>query len=188
MLKTIALFLFKNLLAIHHGTAVVKFKYLLMLSLPLSILASLNPISLWIEQNLAYIGFVLIAIGIDYVLGSIVHLFIKRDFTPKKNIIGLAVKLSLVLSVGILFEGFQFLYPEKTPFIEAVMDYLLTITRIMVFLYPAGSAFVNASILTNGKFPPIGWIQKVERFNKNLDINQFKPKQDESTEDFSERE
>jgi hypothetical protein len=56
----------------------------------------------------------------------------------------------------------------------------------MVFLYPAGSAFVNASILTNGKFPPLGWIQKVEKFNSNLDINQFKEKKDEGTEDFSE--
>ena len=136
MFKTIALFFVKNLLAIHHGTAIVKFKSLLMLSLPISVLAAINPIGGWVEQNIAYIGFVLIAIGIDHLLGSAVHLFIKKDFTPKKNIIGLAVKLSLVLSVGILFEGFQFLYPDKTPFIEVIMDYLLTITRIMVFSLP----------------------------------------------------
>jgi hypothetical protein len=186
MLRAIAAYILKNLLAIHNGSAVVKLKSLLMLSLPLSALASVNPIAHWIDANIAYIGFVLVAIAIDHILGSAVHAFVKRDFTPKKNIIGLAVKLSLVLSVGILFEGFQFLYPEKTPFIEAAMDYLLTITRIMVFLYPAGSAFVNASILTNGKFPPLGWIKKVEKFNSNLDINQFKEEKDEGTEDFSE--
>lgn len=186
MLKAIGLFIIKNLLAIHNGTAIIKFKSLLILSIPLSILSVVDPIKIWVTENIAYIGFVLVAIAVDHLLGSAVHWFIKNDFSAKKNIIGLAIKLSLVLSVGVLFEGFQYLYAEKTPFIEAVMDYLLTITRIMVFLYPAGSAFVNSSILTKGKFPPLGWIKKIDSFNKNMDINQFKA--NENTEDYSERE
>lgn len=188
MLKTALFFILKNILAIHNGTAIVKLKSLLILSIPLATTMFINPIALWVDQNIAYIGFVLAAIAIDHLLGSAVHIFVKKDFTFKKNIIGLAVKLSLVLSVGILFEGFQFLYPEKTPLIQVVLDYLLAITRIMVFLYPASSAFVNSSILSNGKIPPSGWAKIVDRFNKNLDINEFKPKKDESTEDFSERE
>ena len=183
MFKTALLFILKNILAVHEGTAIVKFKSLLILSMPLATTVLINPISLWVDQNIAYIGFVLVAIAIDHLLGSAVHIFIKKDFTFKKNIIGLAIKLSLVLSVGILFEGFQFLYPDKTPLIQVVMDYLLAITRIMVFLYPASSAFVNSSILTSGKFPPLGWIQKVERFNKSMDIKNFK---DEESEDSSE--
>lgn len=66
------------------------------------------------------------------------------------------------------------------------MDYLLAITRIMVFLYPASSAFVNSSILTSGKFPPIGWIVKIENFNKSMDIRKFKD--NEEGEDFSEHQ
>ena len=109
MLKTALLFILKNILAVHEGTAIVKFKSLLILAMPLATTMLINPISLWVDKNIAYIGFVLIAIAIDHLLGSAVHIFIKKDFTFKKNIIGLAVKLSLVLSVGILFEGFQFL-------------------------------------------------------------------------------
>ena len=187
MIKAAIGSILKNILAIHSGTAVVKFKSLLILSFPLATTLLINPISLWFDKNIAYIGFVLIAIAIDHLLGSAVHLFIRKDFTFKKNIIGLAVKLSLVLSVGILFEGFQFLYPDKTPIIQVVMDYLLALTRIMVFLYPASSAFVNSSILTSGKFPPIGWINKIETFNSSMDINQFKDKRNEEGEDFSER-
>lgn len=187
MFKVAIGFILKNIIAIHSGTAVVKFKSLLILSMPLATTMLLNPISNWVDQNIAYIGFVLVAIAIDHLLGSAVHLFVKKDFTFKKNIIGLAVKLSLVLSVGILFEGFQFLYPDKTPMIQVVMDYLLAITRIMVFLYPASSAFVNSSILTSGKFPPIGWIKKIESFNSSMDITQFKEKENEESEDFGER-
>lgn len=183
MFKTAILFILKNVLAIHSGTAIVKFKSLLVLSVPLATTFLINPINEWVTQNLAYIGFVLVAIAIDHLLGSAVHIFVKKDFTFKKNVIGLAIKLTLVLSVGILFEGFQFLYSDKTPLIEVVTNYLLAITRIMVFLYPASSAFVNSSILTSGKFPPFGWIKKVENFNKSMDINQFK---DEESEDFSE--
>lgn len=174
MVKLLTTYILKNILAIHSGTAIVKFKSLLILSMPLAMVAVINPIQQWIDANIAYIGFVLLAIAIDHFLGSAVHLFVRRDFTFKKNIIGLSIKLSLVLSVGILFEGFQFLYPDKTPVIEVVMDYLLAITRIMVFLYPASSAFVNSSILTNGKFPPIGWIRKIEDFNSSMDLNKFK--------------
>lgn len=179
MFKIALLFVLKNIVAIHNGTAIVKFKSLLILSIPAASLIVINPISEWVTKNIAYIGFVLVAIAIDHILGSAVHFFIKQDFTFKKNIIGLSVKLLLVLSVGILFEGFQYLYPDKTPLIEVVMDYLLAITRVMVFLYPASSAFVNSSILTSGKFPPVGWIIKIESFNKSMDINQFKNKDNE---------
>ena len=185
MIKSAIGFILKNILAIHNGTAIVKFKSLLILAMPLATTMLINPISLWVDKNIAYIGFVLIAIAIDHLLGSAVHIFIKKDFTFKQNIIGLAIKLSLVLSVGILFEGFQFLYPDKTPMIQVVLDYLLAITRIMVFLYPASSAFVNSSILTTGKFPPLGWIQRVESFNKSMDIKNFK---DEESQDFSEHQ
>ena len=186
MLKMTIAFILKNILAVHSGTAIVKFKSLLVLSFPFLPIMLFGPIELWINHNIADIGFVLAAIAIDHLLGSYVHLFIYRDFTFKKNIIGLAIKLSLVLAVGILFEGFQYLYPDKTPVIQVVMDYLLAITRIMVFLYPASSAFVNSSILTNGKFPPSGWITRINNFNRSMDINKFKG--DEENEDFSEHQ
>jgi hypothetical protein len=183
MINTIIFFILRNILAIHSGTAVVKFKSLLILSMPIATTVFFNPISEWIDKNIAYIGFVLVAIAIDHILGSAVHAFIKNDFTFRKNIVGLSVKLALALSVGILFEGFQFLYPDKTPMIQVVMDYLLAITRIMVFLYPASSAFVNSSILTDGKFPPLGWIKKIDKFNKSMDIKELNNENEDSNQE-----
>jgi hypothetical protein len=57
--------------------------------------------------------------------------------------------------------------------------------QFIVFIWPAGSAMGNMSILTGGKFPPIGWMKKLERFQENIDINEFKINKDESNTDNS---
>jgi hypothetical protein len=55
-----------------------------------------------------------------------------------------------------------------------------------VFLYPAGSAFMNSAVLTNGKFPPMGWISILNNFNKNLDLNTFKKEDDNNNDQFTD--
>jgi hypothetical protein len=123
----------------------------------------------WITSNGSYIFFVLVAIIIDHLLGTVVHFFIKRDFSFKKNIVGIFVKLGLVFCVGVLFEGFNFIYTSE----NLITEWLSVITRIMVFLYPASSAFINSSIITKGKFPPVAWINRISNFNKNLNIHEL---------------
>ncbi len=130
-------------------------------------------ISQWISSNGGYIFFVLLAIAIDYGVGIVVHLK-KRDFSIKKNILGVITKMALVFAVGVLFEGFQFLHPDA----NIITQYLGLILRVMVFLYPAGSALMNVSILTNGSFPPVGFMNKITKFNKDADIRHFQPNKD----------
>lgn len=175
-------FLSKHMIMIHKGTIISKMKSVLVLSLTTSIpikvseflmqvsdLGIVEIFNFWIDENGGYIFFVTLAIIIDHALGSAVH-FYKRDFSIRKNITGILLKLFLVFSLGVLFEGFQFIFKTE----NFITDYLQLITRLMVFLYPAGSAFMNCAILTKGKFPPIGWIQKISKFNSNLDLREFK--------------
>lgn len=174
------MFLFRliaqNLILIHKGSIVAKFKSTLFISLMASPFGFVELFSEWISENGGYLFFVLLAIAIDHLMGSAVHLFIKKDFSIKKNIVGLVLKIFLVFSVGILFEGFQYIYKED----NLMTEYLTLITRLMVFLYPAGSAFMNCAVLTNGKFPPIGWINKISKFNETLDVDVInKKKQDD---------
>ncbi len=174
-LKLALSFVWANLIIIHKGTAIAKFKSTLVLSIFTAIpLGIWETITHWITQNGAYIFFVLIAITFDHLLGSAVHLWVKKDFSFKKNIIGVVTKLSLVFAVGVLFEGFQYIYPEK----NLITDYLTVITRLMVFLYPAGSAFMNCGVLTGGRFPPFAFIKRRTKFNQNLDLNEFGKKED----------
>lgn len=168
--------LLTSLKAIHDGEIPMQiksaFKMGFLVSLPTFII---EKITNWSLENTDYIGFVLGAIAIDHFLGTIKHAFWSRDFCMKKNIIGISIKIGLVVLVGFLFEGLGIIFKHDTP----IKDYLITVTRLMVFLYPAGSAFGNSSVISGGKFPPSGWIKKLKSFQANLNPNEFKNKDNE---------
>ena len=52
--------------------------------------------------------------------------------------------------------------------------YFKAISRLMLFIYPAGNAFVNMGIITSGEFPPAGLLKRFEKFNNNFDLNAFR--------------
>ncbi|WP_281991400.1 hypothetical protein [Aquimarina aggregata] len=164
-------FLTKHLLIIHKGTLIAKVKSLLSLSLSLSPFAyGIEKITNWTLENEAYVVFVLGAIVVDHILGSAKHLFVQRDFSLKENLIGLIKKVGLVITVGFLFEGVNYIVQGES----FVKNYTIIVLRLAVFLYPAGSAFWNSYIITNGKFPPVGFIDAIKKFNVNLDLRSLK--------------
>ncbi|OIQ16539.1 MAG: hypothetical protein BM557_09500 [Flavobacterium sp. MedPE-SWcel] len=136
----------------------------------------------WTISNRDYVAGVLICIAVDHIVGSIYHAFRVKDFTFKKNAIGLLTKLSLCVVAAILFEVIYLVVKEAS----LIYDYLKMVTRLIVVLYPAGSAFMNISALTNGRFPPLGWISKLNAFNKDLDLNNFRDKQPDTQENIIE--
>lgn len=156
---------------LHIPSAVVKIiascKVAVALSVPAMIITYLSN---WSLSNQEYIAGVLACIAIDHIIGSIYHAFWLKDFTLKRNAWGLINKLLLCAMAGALFEIIHNTVKE----VPLVYEYLKVITRLIVILYPAGSAFMNMSELTNGVFPPIGWIRKIKSFNENLDIEKFK--------------
>lgn len=154
-----------SLKLIHTGTFLVKIKASIKLGFLLSIPTFIwDGLSRWGIANSDYISIVLVAIVIDHALGTWRHLFVDRDFDIVKNITGISIKVGLVVCMGILFEGLGVIIKEES----IVKDYLVIVTRLIVFLYPAGSAFANSSILSNGKFPPQAWLEKLKAFQSNL--------------------
>lgn len=159
-------FIITNLLVLHNGSLFLKVKSTFLLGLALSPFAYIfNKIINWGLSNQDYIYLVLGAIVIDHVLGSFYHALIKRDFTWKKNFTGIAIKISLVIMVGFVFEGLNHI--TKTD--SFLQEYLIIVTRVSVFLYPAGSALMNSAEITGGVFPPLGWINWLKKFNTTLD-------------------
>lgn len=145
----------------------------LKLALPLSILGLLsNDIFAWGVGNYNYIMGVMGCIAVDHIIGTIYHLR-QRDFTLKRNAVGLVTKIGLCAGAALMFEIIQHAMRDA----PLVYEYLKMVTRLIVLLYPAGSAFMNMSALTNGVFPPIGWIKKIKAFNSDLDLDRFKPKE-----------
>jgi len=181
-MQQLLLFLLKNALVLHSGLLFSKVRAALNIAATLSLPAYLTAkLTEWTISNQAYIAGVLTCIAVDHLVGSAYHAFKVRDFTFKQNVSGLITKLSLCAGAAALFEVIQHVLEG----VSFVYDYLKITTRLMIILYPAGSAFLNMSALTNGVFPPLGWLKKIEAFNKNLDLKkinadgQHKPAQDQ---------
>lgn len=178
-MKAITLYIGTALLQIHKGAFLIKLSGTLKLALPLSVTAWLaESMTNWTISNKEYISGVLACIAIDHLIGSVYHAFKVRDFTIKKNAMGLMLKLTMCAGGAILFEIIQMVLHDVT----FVYEYLRIIARLIIILYPAGSAFMNMSALTNGVFPPLGWIKKIKAFNEDLDLDKFKNNKKESDE------
>ena len=166
----IHLFFLKNLLILHKSSFIFKLKSAALLAVPLGSFGwCMNQLSKWTVTNQGYIAGVLICIAIDHLIGSVYHACKAKDFTFKKNIYGLLQKLALCAASAVLFEVIHSTLKD----VPLIYEYLKTITRLTVILYPAGSAFMNMSALTNGIFPPLGWIKKLKAFNEDLDIDKL---------------
>lgn len=191
-MKALKLFIISNLLMLHKAAAIklsftvpswlLKIHASLMLSLPLAIPAwIIADLSDWSISNKGYLIGVGICIIIDHLIGSWYHAFIVKDFSLKRNGKGLLLKLSMCAAAVGLFEIIHNTIKEAT----IVYDYLKMVTRLVVLLYPAGSAFMNMSAITGGRFPPLGWIKKITAFNENLDLDKFKNTKSEENENIS---
>lgn len=163
-------FLLSTIFAMFKGGMFVKFKSTIILGAVFSpFVYAFDNINAWSLLNKDYIFAVLLAIAVDHITGSIYHGFKARDFSLKKNVLGLTLKLFLCVMNGALFEMLNGMTVNH----KWLYDYLLLVTRLIVFLYPFTSAMINSSKLTNGVFPPIGWMNKITSFNKNLNLEEF---------------
>ena len=126
----------------------------------------------WGIPNQDYILIVLMAILLDWFFGIIKHLQ-KRTFSFKKNALGLILKIALTVGAGMLFEGLNSIVKDSA---DIVVLSLTIVTRVIVFLYPAVSAWQNIYVVSGERFPPKAWMDKINKFNENLNIKEFTDK------------
>ncbi len=170
MINSIKVFLIKQLVYIHAGSGLAKAKSTITLA------STLSPFTVifskfidWSIGNSIYLIFTLGAIIVDHFLGTIVHKWIKRDFSWKLNAIGLLTKVGMVVCASFLFEGVEHILDSES----IVKDYINILLRMVVFIYPMGSALSNMSIITKGKFPPVGLMKRISIFEKDLDVKKM---------------
>ena len=146
----------------------------LIASVPLTLI---DRIDLWYIDNETYVLWVLFAIASDHLVGSLYHAFWKRDFSLKENIKGLLIKLTMVVVVGLLFEGLGQIINKA----ELIKSYLLISLRVAVFLYPTMSVLFNVYEMTKKKFPPSWVMEKLKSFQATGDISDLKRNKDENS-------
>lgn len=180
ILANILKFIIANLQILHSGIAADRIIAAVKLATVPAVFATVaEGLSKWYIVNQWFMIYVFFAIAIDHICGTIVHAFIKKDFTWKKNAIGFLVKISFCIAGYSMFIMIHEIF-KGIPFIA---DYFKILIQFIVFIWPAGSAMGNMSIITNGKFPPVGWMNKLEKFQENLDLDNFKTKGNESNTD-----
>lgn len=123
----------------------------------------------WGIPNQDYILIVLMAILLDWFFGIIKHLK-KRTFSFKKNASGLILKITLTVGAGMLFEGLNSIVKDSA---DIVVLSLTIVTRVIVFLYPAVSAWQNIYVVSGERFPPKAWMERINKFNENLNVKEF---------------
>ena len=123
----------------------------------------------WGITNQDYILIVLMAILLDWFFGIIKHMQ-KRTFSFKKNATGLILKITLTVGAAMLFEGMNSIVKNSA---DIIVLSLTIITRVIVFLYPAVSAWQNIYIVSGERFPPKAWMDRLNKFNENLNIKEL---------------
>lgn len=159
-------FIIKNLLSIHSGGVGGKIWASFQLAaLPAAGFTISERLTGWYVESYIFIwvlGFALIA---DLIAGIWKHAK-NNSFSPKKMILGFCQKIGLVILVYFLTEAFIQIIADAD--LDSI--YFKVATKTMIFIYPAGNALVNVGIITDGKFPPLAFLRKFEKFNKTLDI------------------
>lgn len=148
-----------------------------MATIPAFFISIVETFSGWYIVDEKFMLIVFIAVALDHALGSIVHLFFKKDFSIKLNIKGLFIKLTGCIVGYVLFIMIHEIIKDEA----FIAKYFKMVIQMMVLIYPAGSAILNLHIVTGGKIPPKWMIDRVTNFQNTGDIEQFKFNKDEKT-------
>lgn len=159
--KELANYLIENAIQIKQAMIIA-----IAFSLPATVIDSFTN---WYISNNTYLTIILGTIAIDHLFGTIVHLFYKRDFSIKKNLIGVSIKIFVVILMGLLFEALSHLTAES----DIIFRYLRMTLRLIVFSYPFRSTMRNVYILTGERFPPKVLIDNFENFNKTMNTSEI---------------
>lgn len=117
----------------------------------------------WYLYNEDYTLLIMGTIIVDYIIGTWRYAGTPL-FDIRKNIGGFFTKLGLVLLGGYLFEAMGGIVHKSS----MIKDWAVIVGRLIVFVWPAYTAWKNLSIITKGQFPPKSWIIRIEKFKGNL--------------------
>lgn len=169
-------YVIKNLNDMHFGAAHTKlFATASISAVPALGVTLIEGLTSWYIDNQIFMTFVFLSLTIDTILGAYVHYNINKDFSMRKCLEGLLRKGFSVVAGYVLFEMVHQIVKD----VDFIAIYFKVLLQLMVLLYPTGSAMGNLSIITKGKFPPIGWMKKLDKFSNDVDLETFKTKKDE---------
>lgn len=162
-------FLIKNLLILHSGNAVNKlFSSFKLAAVPAVGLSISERFIDWGVSNQVFISILVGTLFVDLILGVWKHLKMST-FSFKQMILGFCQKIGIVILFYFLSEALIQIISDAD--LDSI--YVKVALKLMLFIYLAGNSLVNMGIITNGKFPPLYFLKRIDKFNKTGDVRAF---------------
>lgn len=152
--------------ALMEGNTLAKLTGAVMLSVPTSIVGWLLSM---VQVNVLTDMRVVLLI-IDLATGVWKHL-LQRDFCWRRLYTGFLQKLVISFLGMTVFNVLGNL--QELSEMDGLRAYLILCGKLVNIFYVGGSAFNNMFIITGGKFPPVGWMERMKNFNRTADIGQL---------------
>lgn len=118
-----------------------------------------TPIRTMLDGEKEFIALLTVALLIDLLVGAMKYLKL-HQFSFKDMLFGLIIKVVVAYGGVMLFLMFASLDDGW------VAEWFTLVSKFTILLYPAGSALSNMYILTEKKFPPIGFMKRLKSFEE----------------------
>lgn len=120
--------------------------------------------------DIQFIEIVVIFITAALVMGAWKHWRLKT-FSHTRLILGLIEQTLIVTISMVTLNAFTLLNELKHS--EDAVKYFNLVWKLAILVYLGISIAKSMTIITNGKFPPIGFIRRMKSFNSTLDIGEL---------------
>ena len=104
--------------------------------------------------------------------------YMRYKFDFKKMVVGLMEKVAISGFGMVLFNGIATI--KELAMHPDLQSYLLIVGKLAIFIYVGGSAFNNMFFITGGKFPPVGWMNRMDSFEKTGNLDDLFEKKDKA--------
>lgn len=135
--------------------------------------AILSPIFFFIQfyvfGDSAFFIFFLVLFVMDMISGGLKHFWKVRDFSFTQLGMKAFLKFTVCTIALITFNVMSKTLDTPDKIDDYLNEYIFALGKTIVIVFIGGSVFENLYAITNGKFPPLGWINRLKSFNNTLD-------------------
>jgi len=150
-----------------------------MIAVPGSFMAWLmTVIKINVFSDIPFVEALFMLLLLDLSTGVWKHLKLKT-FDWRRLYVGLLEKV-FISFMGMIVFNIAGNVKELTE-VDSLKTYLLLIGKLTNIFYVGGSAFNNMFIITGGKFPPVGWMERMKKFNQTASISALNEEKNEDS-------
>jgi hypothetical protein len=158
------------------GSIQVKLFVSFLVSLAISPVAYFSKLfNTYIGVDIDFMSFIVVCISIDWITGM-AKWYIRKKFDFKKMILGLFEKVAISGLGMVLFNGMGTI--KELALHPDLQSYFLIVGKLAIFVYVGGSAMNNMYFITGGKFPPVGWMNRMKNFEETASLEDFTDKKE----------